>query len=170
MKKFLTSRLSIGMICFILGFLIHLLYTKTEFHKQVLSDSERDERIPVTPEEFSPEKMMEAFSSMDRDMAEMQRSLEEDFNTGIKITGVERKEDDKFVYYEIPLKASERNHELKVTVKEGMISIRELTPNSESERQFSIDPGLDDSKAEVKTLQDKVLIKIPKKELPETER
>lgn len=163
MKKIFTSRPFIGTVCFILGFLMNHYYSKTEFHSKVLSDSEREERIPVSPDEFSPEKMMEALSSMDRDMAEMQRSLQEDFGNSMKITGVERKEDDKNVYYEIPLKANERNHELKVTVKDGMISIRELTPNSESERQFSIDPGLDETKAEVKTLQDKVLIKIPKK-------
>lgn len=162
-KKVFTSRIFIGTVCFILGAFMHHLYTKLEFNSQALNGTEREERIPVTPEDFSPEKMLEALSSMDRNMADMQRSLEEDFSNGIKITGVERKEDDKNVYYEIPLNASEQNHELKVTVKEGMISIREMTPNSESERQFSIDPGLDDSKAEVKTLQDKVLIRIPKK-------
>lgn len=159
MKKFFSSKVFVGIVCFILGAVASHLYTQVEFHSQVLGEKERDERFPVKPEDFDHEKLMDAFSNFDKSM----QSFENDFQKEMQVTGVERKEDDKFVYFEIPLNANEKNHELKVSVKDGMISIKENTPNSEAERQFSIDPDLDGNKADIQTLKDKVLIKIPKK-------
>lgn len=152
MNKFFTSRILIGIVCFALGFLTNHLMTRINFHSQVLDDSERDERFPVNPDDFDHDKLVDVFKTMEKSLQQ-----------GMQITGVDRKEDDKFVYFEIPLNASEKNHELKVSVKGGMISIREMTPNSESERQFTIDPDLDETKADVQTLPDKIRIKIPKK-------
>lgn len=163
MKKFLSSRVFVGLICFALGILANHLYTRMSFHSQTLADSEREERIPVTPEDFDHDKMMDAFQSMEKKLQDMHQSFEKDFERDMQVSGIERKEDDKFVYYEIPLNANEKNHELKVSVNEGMISIKENTPHSESERQFSIDPGLDETKADVQTLKDKITIKIPKR-------
>ena len=160
MKKIFNQKVLIGVVCFALGFLFNHLLTKTSFHSQVLSDTERDERFPVRPEDFDHNKMMETFKNLQQDM---EKDIDTDMHMEMNISGVNRREDDKFVYYEIPLNASEKNHELKVSVKDGMITIREMTQNSESERQFSIDPELDETKADVQTLKDKVVIKIPKR-------
>lgn len=160
MKKFFNSKLFVGLICFAFGVLVNHLYTKMNFHTQVLSDSEREERFPINPDDYDHDKLMDAFQNLQKGMM---KDFDQSMQMNMKITGVERKEDEKFVYYEIPLNASEKNHELKVSVKDGMISIKEMTPNSESERQFSIDPELDETKADVQTLKDKILIKIPKR-------
>jgi hypothetical protein len=164
MKKFFNQKVLIGVVClvlgFSLGFLTNHLLTKTSFHSHELSDSEREERFPVKPEDFDHNKMLETFKNLQKDM---EKDLDSDMQLDMKVTGVSRREDDKFVYFDIPLNASEKNHELKVSVKDGMISIKEMTPNSESERQFSIDPDLDDTKADVQTLKDKISIKIPKR-------
>lgn len=156
MKKFFSSKIFVGMLFFALGFLANHLMTKTHFHSQILSEREREERFPVRPEDMEDEKLMDVFQNA-------QKHMYQDMQMDMHITGVNRREDDKFVYYDIPLNASEKNHELKVSVKDGMISIKEVTPNSESERQFTIDPDLDETKADVQTLKEKVSIKIPKK-------
>ncbi len=164
MKKFFSSKIFIGIACFILGVIACQLYLKSRVHTQILTETERDERFPVTPHDFDQQKLMDAFKGLDKNMQDMHQDLERELGGGdMQISGIERKEDDKFVYYNIPLNAKEKNHELKVSVKDGMISIKEVTPHSESERQFSIDPGLDETKAEVQTLKDRITIKIPKR-------
>lgn len=164
MKKIFNQKFLIGLVCFILGFslgfLANHLLTKTSFHSHELTDSEREERFPVKPEDFDHNKMLDTFRNLQQDM---EKDIDDDMKMDMKVTGVSRREDDKNVYFEIPLNASEKNHELKVSVKDGMISIKEMTPNSESERQFSIDPDLDETKADVQTLKDKITIKIPKR-------
>lgn len=163
-KKFFSSKIFIGIACFILGVMASQLSMKSRLHTQVLTDTERDERFPVTPDDFDHQKLIDAFKGLDKNMQDMHQDLERELGWGdMQISGIERKEDDKFVYYNIPLSAKEKNHELKVSVKDGMISIKEVTPNSESERQFSIDPELDATKADVQTLKDRITIKIPKR-------
>lgn len=160
MKKILRSRFFIGVVCFLLGFFVNHVLTKTHFSSQLLSDKEREERIPVTPEDYDHDRLVQAFQNMQNGML---KDFDDSFEIDMHVSGVNRKEDDQNVYYEIPLNDKEKNHELKVSVKDGMIEIKEVTPNSESERQFSIDPDLDETKADVKTLKDKILIKIPKR-------
>jgi hypothetical protein len=147
-KKFFTTKIFVGLICFCLGFIASHLFSKANFHSE-LSSSERSERFPVNPDDFDHDKMLDAMQRIQNDM--------------VKDEGVNRREDDHYVYYDISLNGREKNHELKVNVKDGMISIAENTPNSQSEREFSIDPGLDETKAEVQTFKEKISIKIPKK-------
>lgn len=85
------------------------------------------------------------------------------------VQDINRREDGKFVYYEVPL-VNEKGEklELKVTVKDGMIEITEKASGKnhqlESTRTFSLEPGLIESRAQVINEKDKVVIKIPKKE------
>lgn len=163
-KNFFSSKIFIGIACFILGVLANQLYMKSRVHMQVLTHKEMDERFPVTPDDFDHQKLMDAFKGLDKNMQDMHQDLEREFGgADIQISGIERNEDDKFVYYNIPLIANEKNHELKISVKDGMISIKEVTAHSESERQFSIDTELDETKAQVQTLKDRITIKIPKR-------
>jgi hypothetical protein len=154
-KKILNSKIFVGIICFCLGFLANHYLTKLVFHSEEIKTAD-NEHFAVNPDDFDKDKMMDAMKRVQQDMMK-------DADIGVEIKGVDRREDDKFVYYDIPLNANEKNHELKVNVQDGMISIAENTPNSQSERQFSIDPGLDETKADVQTLKDKISIKIPKK-------
>lgn len=156
MKKFFYSKIFVGLICFCLGFLTNHFLTKLNYQSSAVSEPNSKDRFAVNPDDFDHDKMFDA-------MKRIQQSMLKDAEVGVEITGVNRREDDHFVYYDIPLNANEKNQELKVSVKDGMISIAENTSNSQSERQFTIDPDLDETKADVQTLKDKISIKIPKR-------
>ncbi|MGZ3788870.1 MAG: hypothetical protein ACXVLQ_10120 [Bacteriovorax sp.] len=156
MKKIFNSKIFVGLVCFCLGFLANHFLPKLTHRSLELGEEARVDRFPVNPDDFDHDKMLDAMKRMQQDMIDGgERAFE--------VTGVNRREDEHFVYYEIPMNENEKNqHELKVSVKDGMISIAENTKNTQSERQFSIDSGLDETKANVETLKDKILIKIPK--------
>jgi hypothetical protein len=156
MKKIFYSKVFIGFICFILGFAMNHYLTKIHFHSEIISESDSRNQFPVNPDDIDHDKMLDAMSRLQRDM--MKES-----GAGFEIAGIDKREDDANVYYDIPLNANELNRKLNVNVKDGMISLSETTGHSESERQFTIDPGLDETKADVQVLKDKVSIKIPKK-------
>lgn len=159
MKKLFYSKIFIAISCFCLGFLTNHYFTKISQRLMVEVsglNSSRD-RIPVNPDDFDHDKLLEAARKMRREI------INQAGHEGKEVRGVERREDDEFVYYDIPLNDQEKNdHQLKVKVNEGMITITEHTKNSESVREFSIEPGLDESKAEVIYLKDRISIKIPK--------
>lgn len=124
------------------------------------------DRYPVNPDDFDNRKMIEAIRQSQGDPLEME--------TGASMVGeITQREDDKYVYYEIPInKDSQTNHELKVEVKNGVISISEILKNNgnpvietNAERMFTIDPELDSALAEVLNEKDRVLVKIPKKRI-----
>ena len=148
MKKFFYSKAFIAIIFFCIGFLSNHYLSKLSAPK---SSEIAADRFPVDPNDFDHDKMLDAIKRM-----------QDQTGAGLSVGGVDRREDKDFVYYDIPLKPNEKDHQLKVKVKDGMISISENTPNTESEREFSIDQGLDESNAQVITDKDKVCIKIPK--------
>lgn len=156
MKKFLNSRVFIGVICFILGFMVNRYLMKEYFKEDLIRQKASRDQFPVNPDDFDHDKMIDA-------MSRLQQNMMKENGLGIEIAGVDKHEDEAFVYYEIPLDADDLSKKLNVTVKDGMISVSEKTGHSESERQFSIDSGLDEVKADVQVLNDKISIKIPKK-------
>jgi hypothetical protein len=113
--------------------------------------------FPVNPDDFDHDKLLDAARKMEQQMIKQNGVL------APELTGIERREDEQFVYYDIPLSANEKNdHELKVDVKNGVISIKEHSENTESVREFSIGPGLDESRANIINSNDRISIKIPK--------
>lgn len=157
MKNFFYSKIFVGIVCFSLGFLANHFFARSAVPMRALDQTTVADQYAINSDDFDHDKILEAMKSMQQNMMGAQAN-------NLEITGVNRREDDHFVYYEIPLNDKEKNQgELKVNVKDGMISIAENTRNTQSERQFSIDPGLEDSKANVITEKDKILIKIPKK-------
>ena len=153
MSNFLRSKLFIGLVFFCLGFLANQILANLQVrHSEITATNPRD-RFAVNPDDFDHDKMLDAMNRLQQDMMK---------EAGPVIAGVNRREDDKYVYYEIPLNARELNRELKVSVKDGMVSISENTKNAQSEREFSIEPGLNEAQAEVLNLKDKISIKIPK--------
>ena len=159
MKRLFTpNKFFIAVIFFCFGFLTnHWLVGKNKSFDAI--QAKRDERFPVNPADFDQQSMVDMFSRMDSDIGES-------FGTQ-----VDHREDDKFVYYDIPLKGLDgNNHKLNVEIKNGMIKISEdnkqtgdAVVETSSERMFSIDPGLDGDKAEVINEKEKIVIKIPKK-------
>ncbi|MBY0412609.1 MAG: hypothetical protein K2Q18_00515 [Bdellovibrionales bacterium] len=125
-----------------------------------------EERFPVNPNDFDQKSMLDTIKRMNDE----ENSLSAFGNMG-ELAGVSEREDDKFVYYDIPLKGRDgNNHKLNVEIKNGMIKISEdvkssgdTTMETSSERMFSIDPTLNADKAEVMNEKEKIVIKIPKK-------
>lgn len=144
MKMFLRSKLAIGIIFFFLGFGTNHLLTKIYYRAAL-----EVEQVSINPDDFDHDKLMDAARKMKQEMT---------------TEGVERREDDRYVYYDILLSARERSDsELKVNVNNKIITIIETTQDVESTREFNIEPGLDEGQAEVLHSKDKVSVKIPKK-------
>lgn len=130
---------------------------------QTISQSTQkdQERFPIDPADFDQQSMMSTIKRM-REEGELGAS---------SMGEVAQREDEKNVYYDIPLKSENgSNHKLNVEIKNGMIKISEdvkaegdAVVQTSSERMFSIDPGLDGDKAEVINEKEKVIIKIPKR-------
>lgn len=170
-----------------LGFLTHwALYKFKEKNFTFNSDrSEQSERSPVNPEDLKNEDLMDA---LHRDMLERMGKNADDFpgkfkrgekledvpsveSYGIRdflVQDINRREDDQFVYYEVPLfNEHGEKLEVRVEVKNGAIEIHEKSVGqnheSESSRTFSIEPGLNEKSAQVINDKDKIIIKISKK-------
>lgn len=158
MRKFLESKTFYAITFFCAGFMLSHGINKLNLEKQSTHLSKMDDRTPVTPEELEHDKLVDAFGKMQQQM--MDQSVDQ---FGFDLGGVKRSEDEKYVYYEIPLMGEISNKELKVNIKDGMISISENSKNSQSQREFTIDPGLDEANAIVNNDKDKLNIKIPKK-------
>lgn len=151
MKMFLRSKLAIGILFFFLGFGTNHLLTKIYYRSALqIVDYGGTEQVSINPDDFDHDKLMDAARKMKQEM----RMAE----------GVERREDDQFVYYDIQLNARERrDSELKVNVNNKIITIIETTEDVQSMREFNIEPGLDEGEAQVLHSKDKVSVKIPKK-------
>ena len=158
MKKLLESKAFLAITFFFAGFMVSHGINKINFEKQSAHFSHNEERVPVTPEDLEHDKLIDVFGKMQKQMLEQS---EDQFS--YDLGGVKRSEDEKYVYYEIPLMGEASNKELKVNIKDGMISISENSKNSQSQREFTIDPGLDEANAVVNNEKDKLNIKIPKK-------
>lgn len=155
---------------FALGFAANGLLERVQHAGPV--NVEGEERYPVNPDDFDSQKIIEA---IERDRSDWQVPPPGMESEGASIMGeIAQREDEKFVYYEIPINQSANaNHELKVEIKEGIVRIAEVLKGKDensvietsAERMFSLDPSLDSSMAEVKNLKDKITIKIPKKRI-----
>lgn len=159
MKKFFYSKIFMGISCFFLGFITNNFITKIaqQITFEVFGDRAQTDRIPVNSDDFDYAKLMDAAQKLQREMLEQAR------HQGFEATGVERREDDLFVYYDVPLNEKEKNErQLKVKVERGVISLTEHTKDAEKLREFSIGPGLDETGAVVMNLSDRITIKIPK--------
>lgn len=159
MKSFFKSRFLIAIIFFFVGFFSNPMVTRVaqRAYYRINGTDDRLVRFPVNPNDFDHQKLMNAAQKMQRDIVNQSGSLENDGSV------IERKEDEQFVYYDIRLSTKEQaERQLRVNVKDGMISISENSKNTRRLREFSIDPGLDESHAKVLTLSDKITIQIPK--------
>jgi len=165
MKRLLNPKFLIAVCFFCLGFLTNHLLVKFSPPKNL---ARHEERIPIDPNDFDQKSMLDTIARMQQGM---QNDMQEDMMDMSGGIGVDQREDDKFVYYDIPLKGSDgNNHKLNVEIKDGMVRIKEDTDSQQSghvqmssERMFSIDPNLDSNRAEVINNPDKITIKIPKK-------
>lgn len=151
MKNFLRSKLAIGIIFFFLGFGTNHLLTKIYYRSALeIVGAEGIEQVSINPNDFDHDRLMDAARKMKQEM--------------IMAEGVERREDDQYVYYDILLNDRERrDRELKVDVSNKIITITETTKDVQSMREFNIEPGLDESHAQILQSKDKVSVKIPKK-------
>jgi hypothetical protein len=158
MKKFLESKTFLAVTFFCAGFMISQGMNKISMDKHTTQVGQIEERYPVSPEDVEHDKLVDAFGKK-----QMQMLDQNDDHFGFGVSGIKRSEDEKYVYYEIPLMGEVQNKELKVNIKDGMISISENSKNSQSQREFSIEPGLDEANAIVLNDKDKLNIKIPKR-------
>ena len=159
------SKILTAVFFFTLGYLVNGLVGKMQTGAP--TTIEGVERYPVDPDDFDTRKMIEAIN-------EERGGWGAPMDAGASLMGeISQREDDKFVYYEIPLnKEANANHELKVEVKNDVIHIVEVLKDgnnplieTNAERMFTIDPSLDSSLAEVINEKNKVLIKIPKRRI-----
>lgn len=166
MTKITRSKILTALTFFILGYMSNGLIDRVSGPGPV--NVEGVERYPVNQDDFDTRKMIEAIKESKTG------EWEQPIDSGASIIGeITQREDDKFVYYEIPVNnAANTNHELKVEVKEGFIRIAEVSKSSgeanietSAERMFTIDPSLDSALAEVLDQKNKVLIKIPKRRI-----
>lgn len=166
MTKITRSKILTALTFFILGYMSNGLFDRVRDPGPV--NVEGVERYPVNPDDFDTRRMIEAIKESKTG------EWEQPIDSGASIIGeITQREDDKFVYYEIPVNQSANtNHELKVEVKEGFIRIAEIskstgeaTIETNAERMFTIDPSLDSALAEVLDQKNKVLIKIPKRRI-----
>jgi hypothetical protein len=165
MKRLFTpNKFFIAIIFFSLGFWTNHLLVKNRglsFNTMTPIVQKDNERFPIDPSDFDQTSMMNTIKRM-REEGELGAS---------GMGEVAQHEDDKNVYYDIPLKGLDgSNHKLNVEIKNGVIQISEdvkaegdAIVQTTSERMFSIDPSLDGDKAEVINEKDKVTIKIPKR-------
>ena len=162
MKRILNIKIFIAVSFFCIGFLTNHLLVK--YKMTHLMTENKVDRFPINPSDFDHSKMLETIERMNEDEENSMMAMG-------NIGEINQREDDKFYYYEIPLKnINGANQKLNVEIKNGMIRISEdlktsgtRSIQSSSERLFSIDPGLDIDKAEVINEKNKILIKIPKR-------
>lgn len=170
MRKVLSTKLLIAFIFFCIGFLTnHLLVKFVHNSSAELTDvvAGADDRFPVNPNDFDHEKIMDTIKRMERGS---EHGLESSMGSPSLIA---RREDEKFEYYDLPLKGQDGlNRKLNVEIKDGIVKVREVIKNqvedsiseSISERMISLDSmKLDINRAVVLNEKDKIVIKIPKK-------
>lgn len=158
-SKFFNSKIFIAVIFFCLGFLVNHGFNKLLFTQRVSL-----ERFPVDIDDFDHEKIMET-------MLRESQSKASRFHGASTLGMIDKNEDDKNVYYEIPLNEDlGENHKINVEIKNGFINISEkFKDNSNgnietsSERVFSIESHLDSSRAEIIHNKNKIIVRIPKK-------
>ncbi len=136
------------------------------------------ERVPVHPNDLSQHDLMGALHKDMLDRLEKERGGDEDLPPDFALIGPSsrdglspfytRREDDKFVYYDLSLNSENGvKKELNVKVNNGMVEVTEKSTSEnsafESTRAFTIEPGLQNDQAQVLNEKDKVVIKIPKK-------
>ena len=162
MKRIFNTKFFIAVIFFCVGFLTNHVLVKYKANPVIAENGE--ERFPINPSDFDHRSMFETIERMnEKDEGSMMAMG----NMG----EINHREDDRFSYYEIPLKkVNGANQKMNVEIKDGMIRISEdvktsgeTSIQSSSERMFSIDPALDGDKAEVINEKDKIVIKIPKR-------
>lgn len=168
------TNIFIAVIFFCLGFLTNHLLVKFVHNPTVVTGAATD-RFPVDPDDFDQSKMLDTIQRMQKEteqgFGDIERELNQAGNVGIGAIG--KREDDKFFYYEIPLKNQDGSqNKMNVEIKDGMVRITEDTKHegsnsamqSSSERIFPLDTSrYDANKAEVLNQKDKIIIKIPKK-------
>lgn len=173
MTKITKSKLLTAVVFFTLGYMSNGLFDRVRDPGPV--NVEGVERYPVNPDDFDTRKMIEAMK--DSESSEWSRPKAH-ADSGASIIGeITQREDDKFVYFEIPVNQSANtSHELKVEIREGILRIAEVSKSKDgdasgaavetnAERMFTIDPSLDSALAEVLDQKNKVLIKIPKRRI-----
>lgn len=162
MKRFFTTKFFIAVLFFCVGFLTNHFLVKFKSPALMTAAHEEEERFPINPADFDHKSMLESIARMNDEGGEAM----------IEMGGeIAQREDDKFFYYEIPLKdPSGAEQKLNVEIKNGMIKISQDLKSSgdtmiqsSSERMFSIPPGLDGDRAEVINEKEKIVIKIPKR-------
>jgi hypothetical protein len=182
MNKFFNTKLFVAIIFFCLGFLTNHMLVKYMYNPGLGIGSNTDtrkserpeERFAVNPDDFDQNKMLDTIQRMQKETEDGFSGLEKDLDNASSDYGsVGQHEDDKYVYYEIPLKGHDgANHKLNVEIKNGLVRVSEDTKGkagtsmseSSSERMFTLDPRrVDADKAEVLNQKDKIIIKIPKK-------
>lgn len=163
MKKVLRSKLAIGIIFFCLGFFVSQFLSRVAYRSTIqMLNSGSTVHIPVNPRDFDHDKLMDAAQRMRTDLFIQDNS--EATESNVAIAEVQRREDNQYVYYDIPLTSAEKNdRELKINVKDGIISIIENTKNVQSMREIAIEPGLDEAHSKVENHDDKLSIRLPKK-------
>lgn len=158
MNNMFRSKLAVGIVFFCLGFLTSQVLTRLAFRQTIqLLNSATTVQTPVNPNNFDHDRLLDAVQKMKNEMLN-----QPDVNPDL--ARVERKEDEQFVYYEIPLTISEQNdRELKINIGSGIIRIIEHNDTLQTMREFAIEPGLDESRAKVSNHEDKLSVKFPKK-------
>jgi hypothetical protein len=164
-KKILNSRLVVAVLFFLFGFYINVYLN----HKNTINSVSQvnEDRIPVNPTDFDIDNMHDSFAK------KMNDEVVEDDSNLIDLNAFNltpnRKEDDLFVYYEIPLQKNAKDNKLNIEIKDGFIHLKsdskDKSMTSSMEQVFSIDSNLDDKKAEVLNEKEKIVIKIPKKKV-----
>lgn len=157
-SKFFNSKFFIAVIFFCLGFLVNHGLNKLHFTQRVTH-----ERFPVDINDFDHEKIMET-------MLREAQSKTSRFNGASTLGMINKNEDEKNVYYEIPLNEDlGENHKINVEIKNGLINISEKFKDNtngnietSSERVFSIEPNLNGNKAEITHNKNKIIVRIPK--------
>ncbi len=169
MRRFINTKIFIAIIFFCVGFLTNHLFVKFIHNPTRLAElaAGPEERFPVDPNDFEHERIMETIKKMENNGSLGMESVMAD---NAQIT---EREDEKFEYYEIPLKGHDgTNRKLNVVIKDGLVRVREESSNknensmseSSSERMFTLDPRrLDIDRAEVINEKEKIVVKIPKK-------
>jgi hypothetical protein len=160
MRDFFSSKLLIGLVCFCLGFLLSNQLGSINRSPSIAYD--HADRFPVDPDDFDHEKMLESLRKAQGDQSLFGAS---------RLSEIEQKEDENFVYYIIPLQSQDgTTHKLNVEVNNNMIRITEDLRDqrgedieTSSERVFSIDPRLNPDEALVLNEKHRIVIKIPKR-------
>ena len=163
LMKLINSKIFVAILFLMIGLFAGNHIAKNGINFKTVKNE--DDRIPVLPNDQDAEKLAEYFRARQNPFHDSNQD-----DLVISDVGPTRREDDRFVYYDIKIDKS-GNNKLNVEVKDGYIHLKSDSNNnsegssfsSSMEQVFSIDSNLDDKKAEVLNESDKIVIKIPKK-------